>query len=376
VRRTSFIATAPAVIAAALLACTGPQGPAGADGSQGPPGPQGTTGATGPTGPTGPTGADGQLRIYGSGTAGSVTVSSNTDWSITPPNAAQDYQLTNLSVAAGVTLTVPSGLVIRVTGAVTNDGTIAVKTSAPGGFINLNTATAGAVQRSPGIGIAGSAAAFGERFPGSGTAVIDGGAGGTSAPGAPAGILKPGQGGGGGGAPSLCAASGTGQSTGAPGGGTLVILAGGAISNTGTITADGQTAATSGAGGGGGGAIVLASKTSAANTGTLSAHGGAGGASGTSCGVGGGGGGGIVQLIAPAASNSGTINFSGGGAGVAGASGSVSGTAVRQGGGGGGGSVGQGGNGGGISTADPLPAMLGTPGAALVRTSVDPTALF
>jgi hypothetical protein len=271
---------------------------------------------------------------------------------------------------------VPSGLVIRVSGAVTINGTIQVVPYGTGGIIDLNNATGSPNQHSPATGIGRTAAAFGERLLGTGVAVIDGGTGGTDVGGVSAVMLKPGPGGGGGGAPSLCAASGTGISAGALGGGTLVILAGGPISNTGTISADGQTTTLPGSGGGGGGVIVLASRTSVTNTSTISVHGGGGGASGASCGAGGGGGGGIAQLIAPVASNGGTLNVSGGGAGTTGTSGSITGTVARQGGGGGGGSAGQGGNGGGISNTDPLPAMLGTPGAGLIRTGVDPTALF
>jgi hypothetical protein len=50
-------------------------------------------------------GADGQLRIYGDGTAGAVTITADTDWTATPP-ANDNVQFTDFTVAAGATLAV------------------------------------------------------------------------------------------------------------------------------------------------------------------------------------------------------------------------------------------------------------------------------
>lgn len=59
-------------------------------------------------------------------------MAADTNFSTTPP-PNNNFQFTDFSVAAGVTLTVPSGTVIRCTGTFTNNGTIVVNTGAPGG---------------------------------------------------------------------------------------------------------------------------------------------------------------------------------------------------------------------------------------------------
>jgi hypothetical protein len=319
---------------------------------------------------------------YGDGSAGSFTVAANTDWSASPP-ANLNFQFTDLTVNPGVTLTLPSGLTIRATGAFHNAGTIVVRPYAAGGTIGLRNTGINSKQstyRTPGTGVAMGPAGFGERVYGTNEPTF-GGAGGAGVGGAvsASGVLSPGPAGGGGGAGCLAGTLGTTTTAGGSGGGTLVVVAGGAVTNAGTINADGGTPSGSvaGGGGGGGGVIVLASRTSVTNSGTINARGGAGGSSGVSNGAGGGGGGGIVQLVAPAAINSGAIVVSGGLPGPIGASGSVTGSASRLGGGGGGASGGDGGGGGGIAPGNsPEAGTTGGPGLVLVRTSVDPTALL
>jgi len=378
-QRPKIVSTAAAVIAASLCACIGAKGDPGEPGPVGQQGPVGPTGPAGPAGPMGPAGADGQLRIYGDGSAGAVTITANTNWSTTPP-AQQNFQFTDLTINTGFTLTVPSGTVIRVSNNLTNNGAINVLAFETGGTIDLdNTGSNEATYQLPGKGIARSQAAAGERSFGANQAA-SGGRGGTGVANiVNAGtILRPGPSGGGGGAGCLAGTLGNGNGFGGDGGGTLVILAGGNVSNTGTITANGAAASASfpGSGGGGGGVIVLAARTQVTNTGTINAQGGAGAASGVSNGAGGGGGGGIVQLIGPTAANTGTISVTGGAAGALGAAGSVTGTSSRMGGAGGGGSGGTGGAGGAISSANsPGSTGAGGTGFTIVRT-IDPTALF
>lgn len=362
--------------AAVLIACTGSPGPQGSEGPQGPQGLEGPQGPQGVPGEAGPPGADGQLRIYGDGSAGSFTVSANTNWASGTGPSNQNLQFEDFTVNAGITLTVPSGTVIRVRGTFTNNGTITALPHASGGEADSNnTGAADAILAPAAEGIARSSAGFGERVVGAGTTVSGGkrGLGIGTMMGAAA-ILNPGPTGGGGGGG---AANATISGRGGDGGGTLVVLAQGALIHAGTITANGANAASPGGGGGGGGVVVLASKTSIAMSGTISVTGGTGGASGTSVGAGGGGGGGIVQLIAPVVPSSGsvTVTTSGGAAGTQGASGSASGTGSRMGGAGGGGSGGTGGSGGLLFGSDPFAAGAGSSGFSLHR-QIDPTALF
>src|SRR4051812_18839566 len=234
-QRTSIIGIAPAVAACALLACQGtigPQGVEGPPGQQGAVGPPGGPGPTGPTRPAGgdggtgparPAGTDGSIRIYGDGSAGSLTISANTNWAAVPPNAAHNYQFTNLTIASGFPLTVPSGLVIRASGTVTNNGTISVQTFASGGFIDIvNVTSTDTIQRCAGSGVARPPAAYGER-PAGGTPSLLGGRFGEGVGPAvlAASVLRPGPHGGGGGAGSLSGTTGDLSSVGTFGGGTL-----------------------------------------------------------------------------------------------------------------------------------------------------------
>lgn len=352
----------------------GPQGPAGppgdigATGAVGPAGPQGeagATGATGAAGATGATGADGQLRIYGTGAAGALTISNSADWTADPPPTGI-YQFTDLTIESGKALFVPSGTVIRCTGSFTNNGSLVVAAGS-GGAVRQSSAS-GVIDGS--FKAAGMGVAF--RGPGNGeygtNAQSRGGGLGADPPMiyALAFLVNPGIAGGSGG--------GAGSYSGGFGGGTLVVLAEQGIINNGTIAAE-HFAATNGGGGGGGGIIILASKTQVTNgsNGVIDVRGGDGGPSTANSGAGGGGGGGLINLIAPAVFNPGTMQVDGGNAG----NNSVAVTATpRSGGGGGGACVGTGGYGGDVSAGNASGVAESGDLGLLFITQEDPTPLF
>jgi hypothetical protein len=344
---------------------TGPSGPTGPAGPTGPVGPTGPAGPTGPVGATGPTGPDGSLRIYGNGSAGAKVVSATTTL------ADVNMQYTDFTVSAGVTLTVPSGAVIRCTGTFTNNGTIVVPANTAGSSQTAFVVDPYAHAYAPApAGISARPASPGELGPN--TVPQHGGVAGLGLDDAFSGrqVLRPGRYGGGGGGAALGGLAGS-------GGGTLVVLARTAVAlgPSGAIRAN-ASATPNGGGGGGGGVIILGSPAAItiASGATMSAAGGAGGASTSGAGAGGGGGGGIVHLIAPAISNLGTVNVGGGAAGAKGALGSIT-AATRQGGGGGGACYGSGGAGADVNGTTPLDAMAGFAGGLLI-TNVDPTSLF
>ena len=209
---------------------TGPQGAAGERGLQGEKGDQGDTGATGASGQDGMDGADGQLRIYGDGSAGAKTVSSNETLN------DSNLQYTNFTVDDGVTLTVPSGSVIRCTGTFTNNGTINVQVGALGAEAqaNLNAFDQSHQVAHPGIGLS----IAGNGGTGDNAAIQVGGVGATGISEFQARQLRyPGATAGGGGGRGLSA----GTNDGGAGGGSLVILCEGAINNNKNIVADGGT---------------------------------------------------------------------------------------------------------------------------------------
>jgi hypothetical protein len=263
---------------------TGPPGPTGATGPAGPVGATGGTGATGPAGPAGPA-----ASIFGDGSEGAVSISGAVDWSATSPDST--LQFTNLTVS-GI-LTIPSGAIIRATGAVTISGLIIVKPTV-----------------APTAGVAATAAAS------SGDAISAAGGVGLN-PFFARTLVSPGGRGGGWGAGATSTAV-----LGGAGGGSLVILAEGAITigAGGAIYADGGHG-TSGplnstaGGGGAGGVIVLASKTVVSNMGILSVKGGIGASGnftpGSGYSAGGGGGGGFINLLAPAVTPGTTVVFAG-----------------------------------------------------------------
>lgn len=286
----------------------GPQGPQGATGAAGPQGPQGdpgpagavgATGAQGPagstgaTGPQGPAGPAGDSRVYGAGTAGALTVSASTDWTVAPPTDG-DFQFTNLTIDSGVTLVVPSGTVIRCTGTFTNNGTVVVADGAPGErwFGNPDGFPS----------VAGHSFGGGAALPSQTLRQI----------------LNPGSFAGGNGSRG----NGSPDNDGGAAAGSLVIRAQGGIVNAGLISAtggDGQPGDGNddGGGGGAGGFIVLASDVGITNSSLIDASGGDG-ANGDpgDCG-GGGGGGGVVHLVSPNANGvGGVVLVSGGSAGT------------------------------------------------------------
>ena len=325
-------------------------------------------GAAGPRGRRGPRGEDGALRIYGDGSAGDRVIAGDSGPRRREP-AVRDF-----TVPAGVRLTVPSGAVLRCTGAFTNYGTIVVGEGVLGGY-------------SAARGGRGRAAPARRRRPGPRRAAADSGEAG-DAPGAPRGprrrgppgalqaraLLRPGlRGGGGGGGGSSFAGV---LAPGGGGGGTLVVLARGGIETEGTIRPPAATGAR-------GRRRRRRRRPRAGLAGPdpepRAPHGARrprrrerrGG------GPGGGGGGGIVHLLGPRIAPEGAVSVDGGEAGAQGGAGSISG-ALRQGGGGGGACGGGGGAGGGVTAgaaASPLPAQGGGVGMSL-RTAADPTALF
>ena len=330
----------------------------------------------GPQGPAGPMGTDGQLRIYGNGSAGARVVSSNEDWN-SPAQAPVNLQFTDLTINAGATLTLPSGMTIRCTGTFTNNGTVVVRNGADGGFAGQDgpgndDLANGPVAPVPGVGtIAAQAGDTGD----SSAARLGGRGGfGISEFEARQVIVISTTAGGGGAAAGTDSSGSTTDNKGSDGGGGVRILAMGAITNAAgaTMTADGGEGE---GGGGGGGVIIMASMTSVTNAGTMSADGGNGEAGDTNEGPSGGGGGGIIHFLAPMISNSGTATVAGG---TAGAVGPGVAAVTRFGGGGGGASGGSGGNGGIVpagATPTPLSATNGGTGFVL-ESQLDPTSLF
>jgi Collagen triple helix repeat (20 copies) len=290
------------------------------------------------------------VSIYGDGsdgtTGGVCAITSATNWATTDPGKA--IQCTNFSVSSGVTLTVPSGTVIRATGTVAISGTITVLQS------TMPAYQASVADSNGDAGIALPAFTLRQ-------------------------LVKPGPGGGG---PGGAIPYGTFSPAGAGfGGGSLVILSEGATTISGLIMANGGGPGSDSygdsLGGGAGGIIVLASKASINNMGTLSAIGGQGNAAGTfsSGGVlyapGGGGGGGVVHLLSPN-NTAGTVNVGGGNVG-SGTTGSYTG------GNGGGASGGNGGIGTQYDENNGNVTVTATPGSAglkILTTVTDPATLF
>jgi hypothetical protein len=343
-----------------LSGIVGPQGPAGPAGPTGPQGPAGPTGPQGEQGLQGEAGAPGELRIYGDGSA-SARIVSTLEETLLDANP----QYTDFTVNEGSTLIVPSGTVIRCTGAFTNNGIIRVQTFARGGFgLNDDPDDFGAfANANPGI----SSRAAGQGEFGDNTEIRAGGSGGIGLTENEAlWLLDPGIAGGGGGAAT--------SDSGMAGGGTRIVLASGKLTNNGTIAAEGGSALNAGSGGGGGGVIILASKTEVSNSGTLNVRGGNGENADAGEAPSGGGGGGIIHLLAPTVTTAGTDNVAGGSAGT-GSGGSTT-QPLRRGGGGGGASGGNGGAGGQVGTDDVVgEAESGQPGF-IFSSTLDPTSLF
>lgn len=337
---------------------TGPTGATGANG---------TDGTNGSNGTNGTNGVDGQLRIYGNGSAGALSVPS-TGTLFTNYATNGNYQFTNVTISSGATLTVQSGTIIRCTGTFLNQGTISVETGALGGHNRtafssdiLYPAMAPAV-----AGISLSIPMAGELGGGTNTRFGGNGAQGLTSARARA-ILHPGNLGGGGGA-----TVNSGSSGGGAGGGSFIVLAETAISNEGTITADGL-AGDVGAGGGGGGVVILASPSSISQTGTINARGGAGGGSSSYNGNGGGGGGGLVHLLSPSITLSGAIALTGG---LGNTSATAASNPIRAGGSGGGACAGGGGSGGNVYSSNSVEDGGNGSVGLSITTVADPTSLF
>lgn len=337
---------------------TGPQGATGI----------GETGATGAAGATGATGADGQLKIYGDGSAGALHITGVTN--LTDINT----QYTNITIDSGAQLLVPSGSILRCTGNFinNNNGNLTILSGSYGGYLNsaasTNVYTAASRSAHPGAGFVN--AMNGEL--GSAAAIIRGGLitlGLSGAALGPTALINSNLGGGGGGASS-------GQ--GGAGGGNLKILCAGSIVNNGNISAV-PYPGSAGSGGGAGGIIVLASKSSitASVTSSFDVYGGSGGSGSVNYAPGGGGGGGAVILIAPAISNSATLHDNGGSAGT---NATLVSDQLAFGGGAGGASFGNGGAGGTVPSSRPIAATNASAGSAgngsVITVVADPTALF
>ncbi len=337
------------------LDCRGPQGPAGLDGQDGAEGPPGADGQDAPE------------TLYGDGSSGAREITGDTRFE----TASDVNQLwTDFSVAAGATLRIQSGAVIRCTGSFVNYGTIVIETGAQGGARSgYDISTVEGVSQAPALGINTLVAASGEVGDASSGRV--GGPGGDGISEFEAFSLL---------TVSLRAGSGGGAALydGGAGGGGVIILAEGPVENFGTIVADGADAS-DGGGGGGGGVLLIASGDSITNAAgaSLMVRGGAGGSSGENAAPGGGGGGGLIHLLAPVVDNAGSTNVDGGNAGTI-ADGALVTVEPRAGGGGGGGSAGAGGSGGDVpagASIAPLAAEAGGPGRFLI-TLQQPTLLF
>jgi hypothetical protein len=274
----------------------------------------------------------------GDGSAGTLNIAANTDWTSTFPT---NTSFTDCTIAAGFTLTVPAGTVIRCTGGFTNNGTISVASVGNNGYFFIYAQGSNTMQQQ-GIGDAYSQAgepSYSRDF-GTTPTILSGGFGSSGIPQAVAvsswNRFRMGG--------SAGSAHQAGSSS--SGGGLLKIMARGAIANTGQITADGTVG--SQGGGGGGGIVVMASLVSVTNASgaSIDANGGAGGAFQSNNGAGGGGGGGIVVMVAPTIDNAGTVNVAGGAAGTPNPTAGAVASAQSSGGGGGGACGGNGGNGG------------------------------
>lgn len=332
-------------------------GAAGLAGPRGPAGPQGPTGPQGAAGAQGPAGADGNPSLFGNGSGGAKT------FAFSATLADTNLQYTDFLVETGVTLTVPSGAVIRCTGTFTNSGTIVVQTSARGGTCSATSPTVDMAYAPAHPGVAISSAASGEY--GSNAATRAGGFGGFAIGSwAARYIVQPGANAGGGGGGALSAIGGS-------GGGSLTILAETAVFNYGTITANGA-AGPARCGGGAGGMVILSSSGVVANVATINANGGNGGNNDANGGAGGGGGGGIVHLIAPTIVI-GTVNVQGGSNGAVGVAVTAD---PRQGGGGGGACGGNGGTGGNVNAAGTAGAATAGSVGLSIQTYLDPIWLF
>ncbi len=340
-------------------------------------------GTNGTNGTNGADGIDGSLRIYGDGSSGPLSISTDTDWTVSPPTSGINYY-TDVTVAAGATLRVPSGYVFRCTGSFNVSGSVIV---APSPSFTVFGQGGSELGGNPGISLLPpenqkQVVGF------TGFVVAKRGGRGlqrkVSAANLRPGLVHAG---------ATSIAHETGNNAG--GGGAMFVLAKSdiVIKPGGSISADGANGSI-GTGGGGGGVVVLASANAARNFGTISSRGGRGSAPAnsirknadtwfTDSGSGGGGGGGVIHFVSPSI-NGGVTNVLGGTGGPSGIVGGAGNTVTT--GGGGGGSYGDGGNSGTISvsvasTGVSLDAVESSPGldgtsGIVIETPVDPTFSF
>lgn len=262
---------AAAVVVIGVLGCSGSQGPQGEPGA---PGPRGATGAQGPKGEKGDRGDPGELRLYGDGSAGDLTISANANWT-TPPPPNLNLNFGTLTLAAGVELIVPTGTISRCAYACIIEGRIVVATGAAGASVDYTTSTSNLPRIGPAHpGIALDHAASGER----GSGALGGGPGAVGLSSLLTSLaVRPGHlGGGGGGGASAGTTSGASS---APGGGALTTLGrnGVELRSGGEIVARGGFLASAGSGGGGGGIVMLVSASIVSHSGNIDVSGGAGG---------------------------------------------------------------------------------------------------
>ena len=315
----------------------------------------------GPAGPQGPEGIDGRLHMYGDGSAGARTFDADSG-SSTIQFADVNTQYTDVTVSAGTTLLIPSGVTIRCTGRFVNAGQIIVGDAAVGAWRYGRPAAASA-----GEGLSKRAAGSGDfSITPIIKPVIAGGPGGIAMSSFEALQIRGGDvvAGGGGGA---------GGDHGSNGGGLIVVLSRGDIINSGLISSNARGGD---GGGGGGGVVLLASRSSILNGGAIVANGGDGVNQSSQSNQGaGGGGGGIVHLIAPAIVDHGVLRANGGKSGIA--LSAIPTNGMFYGGGGGGACGGNGGNGATVDAAgnQSVAAQDGSPGDTL-QSFLDPTALF
>lgn len=332
--------------------------------------------------------------FFGDGAAGALTVTADADLQ---PLASY----TDVTIAAGVTVTVPSGATIRLTGDFENRGTIVVRPGASGGGALTPALAAQSYDPLKELAPLAVDAGRGEALVAAWRPAVmqqqaafntPGGRGlGTRVHGLPLSHYR--QGGGGG--------SGALGAIGGDGGGLLRILAGGEVRNGGTISATGSQPGISragvagGGGGGGAGGIVIlaagvrvrndvpANANGAAASGTIDVRGAPGGPADARGAGGGGGGGGLVVFAAPLVGANATVLLEGGASNPAG---SPVPSPFWAAGGGGGACVGDGGD--GLSVSDlgavaalpdgqggfltPNPAQ---PGLLVIRTA-DPRTLW
>ncbi len=330
------------------------QGPSGADGQDG------TNGADGAAGSDG---QDGMDAAWGDGSAGARVVSANEDLD------DDNLQFTDFTVNSGVTLTVPSGTIIRCTGTATINGTIQVETAGNSASVSTlglgRPASQGFSTQSSGNGEVGDNS--NNRQGGYAPLALDSLIGRS--------IIRPpvfagGAGGGGYG--------GSATNVGQGGGGFAIYCQGGiTVSGTGLISANGGYGGNC-QGGGAGGIIILASAGTVDHSGPIRARGNTGGAYSTSCAQGGGGGGGLIHILAQTISgNDANLSASGGGAitGAQGAGTVTSGT--RSGGGAGGSLFGAGGNGSLVAMdGATLGAFVGSDGLIIKRQGFNPAGML